>query len=79
MFNIATLDLEERLILEDGPRRLIKSDLTDDPPTQHPHADGLFRSNHWLDIIKILNLHLGDQNKVFKYLKWRRPHVEEDL
>ena len=34
---IATLDLEERLILEDGPSGLIKSDLTDRPPTPtHP-------------------------------------------
>ena len=31
--HIATLDLEERLILEDGPSGLIKSDLTDHPPT----------------------------------------------
>ena len=33
LFHIATLDLEERLILEDGPSGLIKSDLTNHPPT----------------------------------------------
>ena len=33
---IATLDLEERLILEDGPSGLIKSDLTNHPPTTYP-------------------------------------------
>ena len=31
--DIATLDLEERLILEDGLSGLIKSDLTNHPPT----------------------------------------------
>ena len=30
---IATLDIKEKLILEDGPSGLIKSDLTDHPPT----------------------------------------------
>jgi hypothetical protein len=24
-------------------------------------------------------LHLGNQSKVFKYFKWRRPPVEDDL
>ena len=61
---IATLDLEERLILEDGPSGLIKSDMTNHPPT-HPRLDGLFRSNHWSDLIQMLNLDLGNQSEVF--------------
>ena len=75
--HIATLDLEERLILEDGPSGLIKSDLTNHPPTPtHPRADGLFRSNHWSDLIQMLNLDLDNQSKVFyiqneDYLIWK--------
>ena len=37
IFHIATLDLKERPILEDGPSGLIKSDLTNrPPPPTHP-------------------------------------------
>ena len=64
---IATLDLEERLILEDGPSGLIQSELTNRPPTHpptHPRADGLFRSNHWSDLIQMLNLDLGNQSEL---------------
>ena len=57
----ATLDLEERLILEDGPSGLIKSD----HPNTPTHADGLFRSNHWSDLIQMLDLDLANQSKVF--------------
>ena len=38
-----------------------------------------YLSNCLLDHTKILNLDLGDQSKVFKYLKWRRPPMEDDL
>ena len=66
---VATLDLEERPILEDGLSGLIKSDLTNRPPTHpptptHPRADGLLRSNQWSDLSQILNLSLGDQTKI---------------
>jgi hypothetical protein len=71
-------NLEERLILEDGPSGLIKSDMTNHPPT-NPHADGLFRSNHWSDLIQISNLDRGDQSKVFKYLKLRLTPMEDNL
>ena len=38
-------------------------------------------SNPLLDHTQILNLDLdlGDQSKVFKHFKWRRPPTEEDL
>ena len=32
-----------------------------------------------LKISKVETLDLGDQSKVFKYFKWRRPPVEDDL
>ena len=32
-----------------------------------------------MDHTQILNLDLGDQNKVFKYFKWRQPPMEDDL
>ena len=38
-----------------------------------------YLSNHWSDLIQILNLDLGNQSKVFKYFKWRRPLMEDDL
>ena len=38
-----------------------------------------YLSNHLLDHTQILNLDLGDQSKVFKYFKWRRPLMEDDL
>ena len=38
-----------------------------------------YLSNHLLDPIQILNLDLGNQSKVFKYFKWRRPLMEDDL
>ena len=44
-----TLGLEERVNLEDGPSELIKSDLTNQPPTKC-RADGLFRSNQWSNL-----------------------------
>ena len=38
-----------------------------------------YTNNRLLDHAKILNLDLGDQSKVFKYLKWRRPPMGDDL
>ena len=38
-----------------------------------------YLSNRSLDHTKNLNLDLGDQSKVFKYFKWRQPHMEDNL
>ena len=38
-----------------------------------------YLSNHWLDLIQIWNLGLGDQAKCSGNLIWRRPPMEEDL
>ena len=38
-----------------------------------------YLSNRLLDHTQILNLHWVDQSKVFKYFKWRRPPMEDDL
>ena len=35
--------------------------------------------NRLSDHTQILNLDLGDQSKVFKYFKWRRPPMEDNL
>jgi hypothetical protein len=34
---------------------------------------------HILDHTQILKFDLGNQRKVFKYFKWRRPPMEDDL
>ena len=57
--NIATLGLEDNLILEDGPSVLIKSDLTNHPPAHpptHPRWHGLLLSNQWSDQSQIEDL-----------------------
>ena len=36
-----------------------------------------YLNNRLLDLTQILNLDLGDQSKVFKYFKWRRPPMED--
>ena len=38
-----------------------------------------YLSNRLLDHTQMLNLDLGDQSKLVKYFKWRRPQMEEDL
>ena len=38
-----------------------------------------YLSNPLLDHTQILNLDVGDQSKVFKYFKWRRPPMEDNL
>ena len=32
-----------------------------------------YLSNHWSDVPQISNLSTGDQSKIKKYIKWRRP------
>ena len=36
-------------------------------------------SNHLLDLTQILNLSLDDQIILYKFFKWRRPSMEDDL
>ena len=51
------------------------------PPTRHI-ANVLnikHISNHWLDLTHNLNISYGDQTKVYKGIKWRRPESEDYL
>ena len=38
-----------------------------------------YLSNHWSDLIQILNFDFCDQSEVFKYFIWRQPPTEDDL
>ena len=38
-----------------------------------------YLSNHWLDFTQIWNLMLGDQSKISKCYKYRRPPTEDDI
>ena len=49
------------------------------PATGPPTLKVEYLSNLCYDLFQILNLDLGDQSKVFKYFKWRRPLMEDDL
>ena len=55
---IATLGLEDNLILEDGPSGLIKSDLSNHiaSAATHPRWHGLLLSNQWSDQSQIEDL-----------------------
>ena len=35
--------------------------------------------NHWSDHVQISNLSLCDHNKVYKFITWRWPPLEDDL
>ena len=65
--NIATLGPEEKLILEERPKRALKLDLTRHPPT------------HESDLTQILNFSLGDQTKDHYDLKQRRPQKDDNF
>ena len=38
-----------------------------------------YLSNHWLDVIQILNLSKGDLTKVYRSLKMKTTPTEDDL
>jgi hypothetical protein len=40
---------------------------------------GKYLNNYWSDLPQISNLGLCDQNKLYKYFKWRWPPMEDDL
>ena len=38
-----------------------------------------YLSNHWSDLLQILNLCRGDQTKIKYLFKWRGPQIEDNL
>ena len=63
-----------------GPRSgIIISQPASQPATLPPILKVEYLSNHRTDLTQIWNSWLGDQAKVYKCFKWRRPLREDDL